>query len=263
MPKSFDKPRLRNTIKKMRRIPYDRKDPYNIATALLETLEFLAMMSGLKPVVLIGRGFVDPEWINGVKRIAEEMRLYVIQGPQWEAEPEFTGLPDWYACAEKEKISEKSVLYICKSPSILRSLTRICNSGEISVEEESSLLGYPRCCVQDHYFRNRMMNEGFRLVLDRLANGDEVEMMRLVKEDIAMALETEEEIKCITEARRVVVAPYTSIVMCRNCEQNPDSPARSISRKFKAFAESVDRALAFDIAYYERSFPLTGGRERS
>ena len=66
MSKSVDKPRLRNALKKLRRIPFDREDPYNLATAPLEMLEFLAMIAGLKPVVLIGRGFDDQNWIKGV-----------------------------------------------------------------------------------------------------------------------------------------------------------------------------------------------------
>ena len=176
MSRSVNKPRLRNALKKMRRIPFERNDPYNLATAHLETLEFLAMVSGLKPVVLIGRGFDDLKWIRGVRRISEEMRLHVHQGPKWEAEPEFNGLPKWYASIEKGNVSKESVLYVCKSPSISRSIIRICNSGDISVEEESSLLGYPLCCVQDHYFRNRMMKKGFRLMLSRVSNGDKSEM---------------------------------------------------------------------------------------
>ena len=56
MLKSVDKPRLRNALKKLRRIPFDRGDPYNQAIAPQEMLDFLAMISGLKPVVLIGRG---------------------------------------------------------------------------------------------------------------------------------------------------------------------------------------------------------------
>ena len=89
MLKSVDKPRLRNALNKLRRIPFDRGDPYNQAIAPQEMLDFLAMISGLKPVVLIGRGFDDPQWVKGVKSIANEMRLHVIQGLKWHAQPEF------------------------------------------------------------------------------------------------------------------------------------------------------------------------------
>ena len=182
MSKSVDKPRLRNALKKLRRIPFDREDPYNLATAPLEMLEFLAMIAGLKPVVLIGRGFDDQNWIKGVQSIAEDMRLYVIEGPKWEAKPEFSGLPDWYASVDQKKISENPVVYICKSKSISIFVRGIAGTGTITIEEESSLLGYPKCCVQDHYYRAGRMNRGFSLMLERLSSGDKSEMMRLVRE---------------------------------------------------------------------------------
>ena len=147
MLKSVDKPRLRNALKKLRRIPFDRGDPYNQAITPQEMLDFLAMISGLKPVVLIGRGFDDPQWVKGVKSIANEMRLHVIQGLKWHAQPELIGLPEWYASTDQEKLSENPVFYICKSRSISKIAFEICNAGSITIEQESFLLGYPHCCV--------------------------------------------------------------------------------------------------------------------
>ena len=247
MLKSVDKPRLRNALKKLRRIPFDRGDPYNQAIAPQEMLDFLAMISGLKPVVLIGRGFDDPQWVKGVKIIANEMRLHVIQGLKWHAEPEFIGLPEWYASTDQEKLSENPVFYICKSRSISKIVFEICNAGSITIEQESFLLGYPHCCVQDHYFRHQMMNQGFELMLHRIANGDESEMIRLVREDVSMSAETDEEIECMTEATRIIAAPYTSIVMCPSCEENQDSPARLISKSFKHLAETINPNFVSEI----------------
>ena len=255
MSKSVDKPRLRNTLKKLRRVPFDRGDPYNQATAPQEMLDFLAMISGLKPVVLIGRGFDDTQWVRGVKRIAEEMSLHVIQGPKWHAEPEFIGLPEWYASTDQKNLSEDPVVYICKSQSISKLVTEICDAESITIEEESFLLGYPHCCVQDHYFKHRMMNQGFILMLNRVANGDKSEMIRLVKEDVGMSPETDEEVKCTTEARRFALAPYTNIIMCRTCEENRDSPARLISKQFKQLAENIDSKLASEIDIGGRAYP--------
>ena len=94
-------------------------------------------------------------------------------------------------------------------------------------------------------------------MLHRLADGDEAEMTRIVREDVSMSPETEEEIKCITEATRIVSAPYTSIVMCRTCEKNKNSPARSISRMFKQLSETVDLNFAAEIEIRQRSFSVS------
>ena len=56
-------------------------------------------------------------------------------------------------------------------------------------------------------------------MLERLSSGDKSEMMRLVREDVPMSPETDEEIECMREATRTVVAPFTSIVMCPSAKQ--------------------------------------------
>ncbi len=252
MLKSVGKPRLRNALKKLRRIPFNREDPYNLATAPVEMLEFLAMISGLKPVVLIGRGFDDQNWIRGVQDLAEDMHLHVIEGPKWEAIPEYSGLPNWFALIDQKKLSENSVVYISKSKSISKCVRRIVDARSITIEEESAILGYPTCCVKDHYYKAERMNRGFNLMLERLSSGDKSEMMRLVREDVPMSPETDEEIECMREATRTVVAPYTSIVMCPSCEDDQDSPARIVSKNYKILADSIDPRLALDINLHQK-----------
>ena len=45
-------------------------------------------------------------------------------------------------------------------------------------------------------------------------------MIRLVKEDVGMSPETDEEVKCTTEATRFVSSSMdTNIMMCRTCEE--------------------------------------------
>ena len=257
MSKIVNKPHLRNALRKLKKVPYDFRETYNTATALQEMLEFLAVISGLKPVLLIGRGFDDARWISGVNCVAEEMRLHVIQGPKLNAEPEITDLPGWHSSTDQNRQSDNSLFYICKSKSITKTVTKIFKSGNITIEEESFLLGYPHCCVKDHYYRMQMMKRGFQLMLHRLADGDEVELARLVNEDISMSPETDEEIKCITEGTRTISAPYTSIVMCRACEENQNSPARIISRMLRHLAETVDLKFASEIEVNQRSFHVS------
>ena len=247
MSRTLIKLRLRNTLKKLKRIDFDRQNQYNREVAPQEMLDFLAMIYGLKPVVLIGRGFDDQQWISGVRRIARDMNLYDIEGEKWNAEPESSEFLRCPAREDQSNLFANLVSYICKSRSTADMLNMICDRGSITIKDESFLLGYPRCCVEEHYFRQRMMDQGIRLMLNRTAKGDESETTRLIKKDVAMSPETEEEKKLITEATRCVSAPYTSILMCRTCETNANSPARLLSKRYKELAEMIDLAFASEI----------------
>ena len=71
----ISKPHLRNVLKKLRAIqfdagPIDAREAWDQATAAQEMLDFLAMLAGLKPVYLAGRGFGPPSWLQGVQAIA-------------------------------------------------------------------------------------------------------------------------------------------------------------------------------------------------
>jgi hypothetical protein len=158
-------------------------------------LDFLGMLAGLKPVFLLGRGFDDPPWIEGVSRVASGMNLHVITGPTWEAEHGDIGLPDWYTkVAPKNPKDEQAVFYICKLKSTAIRVKDICTSGIITVEQEASMLGYPVCCVQHHYRGVRAMNSGFNRMLQRYSKGDVEEMKRIVREKVGMTPETPDEI---------------------------------------------------------------------
>jgi hypothetical protein len=47
------------------------------------TLEFAAMLIGMKPVFLLGRGFDDKAWISVVSRSASEMRVGWVEDAFW------------------------------------------------------------------------------------------------------------------------------------------------------------------------------------
>lgn len=122
------------------------------------------------------------------------------------------------------------------------------------MEDEACLLGYPLCCVRDHYRCSRLMNEALAIMLTRIAKGDIDEMKRLVREDVALDAKIEEEISRLKETFRLVSAPFTSVYMCVECERNSNSPARKMSETYKRLAETVDLSLARDISAYEAAF---------
>jgi hypothetical protein len=213
----MDKSRLRSTLRKLRQIPFDRTDPVDVAIAPQEMLDFLAMLSGLKPVFLLGRGFNDPRWIEGVSLIARSMKLHVISGPKWAAEPDDAGLPDWFHQSQPNTPKrDETAIYICKTRNTAIALTSACAQQSITIEQEAQLLGYPVCCVTEHYHRCRLMNAAVVRMLYRTADGDVDEMKRIVREDVGMTPETIEEIDDLKAAQYIMPGPFTSINMCRH-----------------------------------------------
>ena len=252
---SFDKPRLRRTLKMLREVSFDRTDPVNVATAPQEMLEFLAVVAGLKPVFLLGRGFDDPSWIAGVSRVGSTMKLYVILGSKWDAEPQHLGLPDWYSeVASRNSLKEKPVVYICKLRAVAQQVIAICESNIITMRQEADLLGYPICCVQHHYIVRRAMNAAFSKMLQRYAKGNTDEMKNIVRNDIQMIAETPDELSDIRLATEIHPAPFTGFNMCPYCASNADSAGMRISGRYASFARTVDEALADEITKVQLRF---------
>ena len=79
-----NKARLRNTLKKLAAIGHGATDSDDHATAAQEALDFLAMLAGLKPVAMLGRGFADRHWIEGTVKIATDLELHIVEGPYWD-----------------------------------------------------------------------------------------------------------------------------------------------------------------------------------
>lgn len=244
---AFNKVRLRNTLRKLRQLPLDRSDLANTAIAPQEMLDFLAMLAGFKHVYLLGRGFDDRAWIEGLLALAKQMTLHVLEGPKWYAEPEHAGMPDWYATLGPSAEAQEQVFYICRARGIADEVRRTLESGEITIDQEARLLGYPVCCVRDHYRSTRLMKEAFSLMLHRTAGGDEREMRRIVEEGIQMEAQTIEEISHISEATTLQSAPFTSINMCSACAEDPESPAMEISRNYERLARGIDPEIVQEI----------------
>ena len=77
-----NKSRLRNTLKKLSRLAPGDEDPRPSAQ---EALDFLSMMAGRKPVMLLGRGYNEQIWIKGVLQIASDAKLHIVEGLFWDA----------------------------------------------------------------------------------------------------------------------------------------------------------------------------------
>lgn len=242
---SLNKPLLRNALRKLRKIPLTGAHPAYVATAPQEMLDFLAMLVGLKPVYLLGRGLDDPRWVSGVLKIAREMNLHTVRAPYWDAFPCREGHAPSYR--EEDEVASQEAFYITKLPAVARQVIGIRDRGKITMEEESRLLGYPICCVEEHYRRAHAMNEGYALMLRRGGRGDDVEMRRLFAKDVPLSPKTDNERRLIEFATKIRCAPLTSVNMCESCASGENTPAIRLGQAYSGLAIAVDPPLVAEI----------------
>ena len=243
-----NKSRLRNTLKKLVAIGHGGAEPHDRATAAQEALDFMAMLAGIKPVLLLGRGFDDAQWLEGALRIAIDLRLHVVEGPYWDAEPSHAGLPEWYSEHARAAFRGFRAHYVSKARAVADEVAGLCRSGTPSIEDEARLLGYPRCCVEAHHGRERDYQLAWLSVLEREAAGDEAKMRRLLADGEALAPATGGERARLEAAMAVQTAPFTSVNMCAACAGSADGPARSMSRRYGELARALDQGLVRELA---------------
>jgi hypothetical protein len=71
---------VRRVVRELMRVPTDRSGIEAQHVTAQDTLEFAAVVLGMKPVFLLGRGFNDPSWISSVRQLASKLRLEVDEG---------------------------------------------------------------------------------------------------------------------------------------------------------------------------------------
>lgn len=242
----MDRILLLGTLKKLLDLPFEPAE-YNVPSPDQEYLDFLAMVAGIKPVFLAGRGFDDPRWTAGVIDIARKVGLRVLTGPIWNAKPERHGLPAWFVAFSHEARGGDAV-FICRDDEIAATVQAALDGGPVTVADEARLLGYPACCVEAAYYRDECLDHAYYEILKRASGGDEDRMRRLIDEDAQLAAETPEEDALLETAGDVVRAPFTSIHMCPACRRSENSPARKLSQQYRDLAYSIDRSFAGQLA---------------
>ena len=242
------KAHLRGTLRKLAALSGEGSGADDPAAAAQEALDFLAMLAGLKPIFLLGRGFNDASWIAGVRKLASAQKLYVVEGPYWNAAAATEGLPDWFAAHIRDAFAGRVAWYIGRSRAAIEEARAVCETGTPTVAQEARLLGYPECCVAEHYARNLDYQRVWLDTLRRRAQGDEAEMRRLLAEGAALDPETADERSRLEAAMAVAPCPYTSINMCSDCADGAETPARALSQKYAALAAEIDQGLARALA---------------
>lgn len=226
--------------KNLRNIEGSLSDPVDPGGLAQETLDFLAMAAGLKPVLLLGRGLEAPQWIEGATALARDFGFHAVHGPFWDATP-FGKFPGWYRDHTVTQLSPYRAVYVCSSGDTAQEIETINEAGgRLSMTAEAHLLGYPVCCVVAHYDRAVRYHQAIFAILKRLAGGDGVQMQALLRGGAALTPKTQDEIAHMEAAFDVQPASFGSWNQCPYCARNDGSPSAELSRKYQSLAESID-----------------------
>ncbi|MEC7490237.1 MAG: hypothetical protein VYA17_11690 [Pseudomonadota bacterium] len=219
-------------------------DPLVVAQ---EALDYLSMMAGMKPVMLLGRGYNDQSWIKGVLQIATDQKLQVIEGPFWDASADSgagADLPDWYLDHTRRAFSENRAWYICRARVIGDEVEEICRTACITVAQEARLLNYPECCVRYHYEKAAEYQRMWLSLLRRKASGDDKKAIDMLAQGEPIEPQTEDDLENLEVAMTTSPVPFTSINACRSClDGGPAAPAQLKSVEGYDLAFEIDKGL--------------------
>ncbi len=208
-----------------------------------EIHDFLAMLDGIKPVFLHGRGVAPKHWIENVLKIATNPELYIVEGPFWDATA-YGEFPEWYADHCRAELQPYRAWYICKDPSIAEDVQKInAANGRLSMTEEASLLGYPECCVTAHYERARRYHRGSLAILKRLAKSDETKMRDLFFGGANLAPVTPQEINDFDEAFEIHEPAFGSWNLCRACAKETNRTSMELVHQYSEVIQKAELKL--------------------
>ena len=239
-----NKSRLRNTLKKLSRLVPDDE---NLHTNAQEALDFLSMMAGEKPVMLLGRGYNEQFWIKGVLQIASDAKLQIVEGPFWDASADAgagADLPDWYLDHTRAAFAEHRAWYICRARAVAEEVADICETAIITVEQEARLLNYPKCCVLAHYQRAAEYQAVWLDLLRRKAGGDDTKAANMLSAGEPLEPDSDKDLKRLETAMTTVPVPFTSINACATCvDGGVEAPANIKSMEGRKIATDIDQGL--------------------
>lgn len=201
-----------------------------------EALEALAVAAGLKPLAILGCGYVAPAFCAAVCAAAAAAGLAVVAGAPWIVNEGGAALPGWYAAAIAEGAATTPIWFIRRTG---HDADIPPPGARINACEEARQLGYPLCCVRGFHRRRRSFHRLMAHLIRRQAAGDPAAMGRLARAQVMPTPRSDREVRWLALATHFSIAPFTSIALCRRCETDPMAPARRIGARYRALAMTV------------------------
>jgi hypothetical protein len=188
--------------------------PTDGESAWQDSLDLLAVASGMKPVALVGCGYETGAWLASVAELARGCGLAVRRGGMpWLVEEELAGLPGWYAGPLHRSWAGADMLAVSEPGSAAR-------FGDAPVmltgEAEAELLSYPVCCVAEHHARRRRLHE---LMIELIAARceSETERRRFAASELPPPLRDNSDRNRLLEALRSEPLAYAGFEPCTVC----------------------------------------------
>ena len=211
------------------------------AAAWQDGLDLLAVGAGLKPVCLLGRGDVDPEWLAAAREVAAALDLAAQDGAGWlPAAPE-DALPAWYRDATAARLRRAPMVYLYRDPRLGERIAAI--ADRVAASDEATLLGYPVCCVSQHHTQTLALEQLTIALLARIAGTDTGRLVRLVAAGVTPTPREADEWRRFQAVTAIDPEAFTSVNRCAGCTADPESPARQLGRRYRALAAELGYAL--------------------
>jgi hypothetical protein len=244
----MDDAALRSLLRDLKGLSFDREEKASDLEILIDYLELVAVAAGEKPAHLQGQGMRSKSFMHGVRRVAVAHGLLVMQtGPLL---PRFLRAPsydarffEWERQRDREaRAREGQVLWVYRD----RALEPAIRKATEGTTDVSEVLGYPACCVREHFEAGVRMSEAVvRCYETQYGAKDADDFIRLATENAAVTIPPEDR----PEIRHVF--SYVQFSACRACAETPTSPAAEInwamkrlaSRLSPAFQRAIDKAI--------------------
>lgn len=212
------------------------------AAAWQDGLDLLAVAAELKPVCLLGRGDVDPAWLDAARAVATGLGLTVQSGVGWLPEAPDAALPRWYRDATAQRLRGAPVVYVFADRRLGGRIAALGQAGRVSADDEAGLLGYPPCCVAQHHSQTLALEQLTIALLARIAGEDTAHLQRLVAAGVQPTPRAPDEWRRFQAVTAIDPEPFTSINRCAACAVDLDTPAAQIGRAYRALAEQLGYA---------------------
>ena len=250
---SLEDAALRSLLRDLQGMRFDREGKASDLEILIDYLEIVAVACGEKPAHLQGQGMRSTDFMHALRGVAAAHGLLVMQtGPLL---PRFLRAPtydarffEWELQRDREeRAREGNVLWVYRDRE-LEPAIRKASEGETDV---SAVLGYPACCVREHFEAGVRMSEAtVRGYQTQYGAKDAEDFIRLAKENAAVTIPAADRPQIRHSFSYVQFSP------CRECAESPTSPGAEInwamkrlaSRLSPAFQRAIEKAVKAEAA---------------
>lgn len=245
---------LRTLLRDLQRAQFEREAKASDLEILLDFLEIIAVAAGDKPAHLQGQGMRSRSFMHAVRSVATAHGLLVMEtGPLL---PRFLRAPEydprffeWERQRDREERSKEGrVLWVYRD----RDLEPAIRNATEGVTDVSAVLGYPECCVREHFEAGvRMAEATVRAYQTQYGAKDADDFIRLAKGNAPVAIALADR-----PVIRHDVFPYVQFAPCRECAASAASPAAAINWAMKrlalrlspAFQRAIEKAIKAEVA---------------